>query len=1263
MANVIAMRIVENFFIIVLILIVNIECFELCFTLLYRKDVKGNRLLKKKSNFAKKYFVMKYFVVVLSFVMCCMKCVAQTYIEPVFDRTDEPSLHINKIEVTKDTTFIHCTLTMPPNSWGTISDATYLYNYETHEKHPLLKCDGLPISPQKRDFTFGGVFQVSFYFPSIPDIGKLDFIENPNKKAFNIYGVDVSKHYDKPYTIADFNDYYNMSSICESDNDTIKALEYKQKSVDAIQYIDGVKSIGYLGSFLQKCIMYIGYGFHQNAIDEIKKVLTNVQGDSLAGIAYIPTYKFYIGLANMQMKKEQDALHWFNESYADFQNSPDKNKSYFYGCLLNNMSNILSVTGDFNSAYHIAEEACLVGKEQFGEDPELYASALLALSNAEIGLNKSVEALAHLETAVQLSDSIHMDVTTKQNIKDKWQILQLKFQNLKQSDDVSISQSISDNSWFLDVTNDYTQGNYNEAITKLKNQRKLYEENWGKASLGNYILVITSLSNVFCEEGEYIEADKVLDESLLFLQKENVQSDQIKSIYEAKGYLSSLLNNVEMALEWYMKAFEIYKKNNDKSSLAYARLMSNLAACIIQVGNPTDAKELLEYADSIYMAFYDGVNDGNSDERLMVLNNMATIYAKMKDFPKAKELYGRIIEDESLSQNEGVKALAYMNIGEIYFLENDYKRGEECFVKVMGMDAASYVKDMAELDLYVIHCLTKNEKAISEIEQYNNAIRNHLADIFSYFSEAEREEYWEQKSGALVALNNLAATSFDNPQTKRMAFNNAIYTKCLLLKSGRLIENLVKECDQAIQETYTSMQSLKELLVNKRTPRDSIGNYVERINLYEKQVIAAIPDFSERLSRSFKSIDDVRTMLKGNDVAIEFTLLPKIKMPIEESKALLGALILTSNSNVPTLIPLCSEDELEELFDSNNLISHEFIDSLYDIPNKKLYQMIWGNIEPYIENGASVYYSPTSYINKINISAISDGTMRLSDKYDLYEVSTTAMIESIKQQKKNDEILGATLYGDIDYFEDAEMMATYSKRYTSYSSGALMATRSLDRGTWDLLPSTKDEIASIESLLKNRNARVQVFMQNEANEESFKTLSTNVPDIIHVATHGFYFPSEDDVTTSFFSGLSTSNQNDNSLLYSGLLFAGANNVWTGKTLAEGVEDGILTADEISRLDLTGNKLTVLSACETGLGDVDNVNGVYGLQRGFKKAGAGTILMSLWKVPDEETKQLMSVFYEHYLSGESAHQALKIAQQKLKDQGKSPYCWAGFVLLD
>ena len=1125
----------------------------------------------------------------------------------------------------------------------------------------MLKCDGLPISPQKRDFLFGGIAPIVFYFPSIENVNKLDFIENPNKRAFNIFGINLKEHYNKSYKAEDYEHFSNVSSIYESENDTLKALENRQKAIEVAKYIDGVKSSRYMGTFLQKCMMYINYKYYQDVINEAKNVLDVVQGDSLANMAFVPAYKFYIGLANLQIKREDEALLWFNESYLDFQSTLDNKRSYIYGCLLNNMANTLSFSGDFDSAYKIAEEACLVGKEQYGENAELYLSALLALSNAEIGLNKSADALGHLEEAVRLSDSINVNLVTIQNMRDKLEILQQKLNTKERLENVMASQSYSDNFWILEVTNDYDSGNYLEAIAKLKDLKDSYEKNFKDIEVWNYISVVTSLSNILCEEGHYIEADKILDESLLFLQHGNVQSNQIKSIYESKGRLYFAINNVDMALQWYNKANDIYKKNGDTKSIQYASLISNVALCFMQYEELSFAKQLLDRADSIYVNFY-SKNNNDSSERLMLLNNMATAYSKIKDFSKAKELYERIVTNDSFSNSDRIKSLAYLNLGEIYaFYENNFHLGEEYIFKVLQMDAASYVKDMADVDLYVVHCLTKNANAILEIELYNDRIRNEMADLFAHFTEVEREEYWTQKSQTLVALNNLMAISYDTPQARKMAYDNTLYTKNMLLNSERLLGNMVKECGSNVQDTYVLMQTLKEALVDKRTPNDSISNYLERINQYEKQMIAAIPDFDKRLKSQFGFMDDVKNMLSDNDVAIEFVLIPIIKNPINESITLLGALVLTHYSDAPALVSLCSETDLESLFDSNELSNHEFVDSIYDIQDNRLYQMIWKQIEPYIKEGSSVYYSPTGYINKVNLSTISDGTRRLSDKYDLYEVSTTAMIKSVKQAKNDTH--SAVIFGDINYYEDSDTMEANSKKYSSYSSGDLLVTRSTDRGTWDLLPATKDEVNSVESLMKKVNFKVQTFCENEANEESFKALSTHAPDIIHVATHGFYFPSEGDISSSFFQGLNSYTEKDNSMFYSGLLFAGANNTWSGKTIAEGVEDGILTADEISRLDLSGNKLTVLSACETGLGDVDNINGVFGLQRGFKKAGAGSILMSLWKVPDEETQQLMSAFYTHYLSGESAHHALKKAQQQLKGQGKSPYYWAGFVLLD
>ena len=324
--------------------------------------------------------------------------------------------------------------------------------------------------------------------------------------------------------------------------------------------------------------------------------------------------------------------------------------------------------------------------------------------------------------------------------------------------------------------------------------------------------------------------------------------------------------------------------------------------------------------------------------------------------------------------------------------------------------------------------------------------------------------------------------------------------------------------------------------------------------------------------------------------------------------------------------------------------------------------MIWEKLEPYIPVGSTVYYSPTGYISKINLSAISNGNKRLSEVYGLHEVSTTALIDEVKQNAKID-CINAALYGDIDYYEDVDLMTEKAEPYSMYTSGEVLATRSLSRGSWDLLPGTKDEVETIAEMLRGKGTNVYMLTQNDANEESFKGFDAHAPELMHIATHGFYFPPEEDVTSSFFNSLHNYTQKDYSMLYSGLLFAGGNNAWTGKEIVEGVEDGILTADEISRLDLGGNKLIVLSACNTGLGDIDNVDGVFGLQRGLKRAGVKTILMSLWKVPDEETKDLMRMFYKELLNGNTPHQSLKIAQEHLMAKGMAPYYWAGFILLD
>jgi CHAT domain-containing protein len=192
---------------------------------------------------------------------------------------------------------------------------------------------------------------------------------------------------------------------------------------------------------------------------------------------------------------------------------------------------------------------------------------------------------------------------------------------------------------------------------------------------------------------------------------------------------------------------------------------------------------------------------------------------------------------------------------------------------------------------------------------------------------------------------------------------------------------------------------------------------------------------------------------------------------------------------------------------------------------------------------------------------------------------------------------------------------------------------------------------------------------DKAVEESFTQLSGNSsPSVIHIATHGFYFPdtitqvTDRDMLLMGAMGEERFRIYDDPLLRSALVMAGANRSWLGEELPPGAEDGILTAKDVSAMNLSNTELVVLSACQTGLGEVDGTEGVTGLQRGFKIAGVKYVMMSLWPVPDKETAEFMETFYSYW--GEGIREAFHKTQQFMANKYRNePYKWAGFVLVE
>jgi CHAT domain-containing protein len=249
----------------------------------------------------------------------------------------------------------------------------------------------------------------------------------------------------------------------------------------------------------------------------------------------------------------------------------------------------------------------------------------------------------------------------------------------------------------------------------------------------------------------------------------------------------------------------------------------------------------------------------------------------------------------------------------------------------------------------------------------------------------------------------------------------------------------------------------------------------------------------------------------------------------------------------------------------------------------------------------------------------------------------------------------AVVYGGLAYGMSIKEMEEDSKIYPKARGiDESQDTHRKAIGRIKDLPGTKteaEEITQTINVQSRKDFHAQLFTDSQGTEASFKNLDGQHKKVIHIATHGFYYEAAEGAP-------------EDALSRSGLYMAGANNVYQGELLPSDIEDGVLTAKEIAALDFKGLDLVVLSACETGMGKITS-DGVFGLQRSFKKAGANSIIMSLWKVDDAATSLLMTEFYKNWMYGNSKHDALEMAKQAVRNNNewKDPQYWSAFILLD
>jgi CHAT domain-containing protein len=309
--------------------------------------------------------------------------------------------------------------------------------------------------------------------------------------------------------------------------------------------------------------------------------------------------------------------------------------------------------------------------------------------------------------------------------------------------------------------------------------------------------------------------------------------------------------------------------------------------------------------------------------------------------------------------------------------------------------------------------------------------------------------------------------------------------------------------------------------------------------------------------------------------------------------------------------------------------------------------------------------------------AASDGRL-LMEKYDLRIVSSTKDILRDPRKTTSSDI--AVLVGNPAFdFDDAQERAAIESLHAADAAAHVapelraevssLRSCDLEGAALKPLPGTQVEVEEISSLLEKQRWRVQVYTQQKALKET--VMEVKGPRVLHLATHGFFEPDQQKAEQRETDQHSTNEQPasvEDPMLRSGLFFAGANRGLSGHATAADLDDGVLTAYEASQIDLQGTELVVLSACETGLGEVAAGEGVFGLRRALQVAGADSVLMSMWAVPDKETQELMALFYEKWLAGKDKHVALREAQLEMRARVKArygedrPQYWGAFVIV-
>ncbi len=817
--------------------------------------------------------------------------------------------------------------------------------------------------------------------------------------------------------------------------------------------------------------------------------------------------------------------------------------------------------------------------------------------------------------------------------------------------------------------------------------------------------ILDGQAGLYREEGRYAEAEPLIQRAIAI--REKVLGENHPDVAQSLGQLGGLYvveGKYADAELLYRRAMTINLKALGQENPHVAAMLTNMASMYIDEVKLGDAERMLRGAIAIDLKAY-GPTHPVVARNLMTL---ASVYEDEGKLADAEPLYQQslAILEKALGPDHPRVAGNLIGLASVYEHEGKFAQAEPMFRRAMTIYENSFGPDHpstgeAQMNLAVFYYdWDKPDLAGPYFDKRLGNLIDQFKSDATYMSEKDRLTFLGTVPGAFPLFFSFALKYHDrDPALAGKVYDALLEEKGFIAASAAALRaKILASGDQqtlAMLDKLTAMKTELAGLVastqgDPADRRKQIAQLAQQTNLLEQEIVKRSSALADEKTLSVVTWRDVQKTLKTGEAAVEITRFQFHNGKSFTSTVYYIALVVTAVSKAPNFIVLGEAQKLESaplagyrahVGQTRGLTAEAAPGEAQTAGTEggntsAAYDAFWKPLEPALGGVKRVYVSPDGVLNQIPMGLLADGSGKLLlEKYQLRIVNST---KDLLRPEHAVQLKSAVLVGnpkfDLTEAEQRGALAELSGGSPQPTQAGAASNRvalqgqregALSGASLNPLPGTQVEVNEIDKLLKNAGWQISQYTGERALQEAVERQRS--PRIVHIATHGFFLSDQDLAPKSKTASAPRTAIMD-PMLRSGLFFAGADRVRAGAAPAAGLDDGVLTAYQASQLDLEGTELVVLSACETGLGQQSNGEGVFGLRRGLQEAGANAVMMSMWSVPDRETQELMALFYEKWLGGLDKHDALRQAQLQERETvrtryGKDlPFYWGAFVLV-